>query len=155
MESSDQKHVVGIPVTSFAFAEEKTQGKPSCSALIPKKSNNLTPFFLISLFQTPILCMPILTSYPLHCTDKKSSFIHQVSKLSHKTDSYMQGFKEHCKNSSIVLFLTDASRAMLVRHKSSSSTNIFFFCSDSGIKTFRNYQRKIKIWCKGAPSWQH
>ncbi|GJN20925.1 hypothetical protein PR202_gb08363 [Eleusine coracana subsp. coracana] len=64
MESSAQKHVIGIPLTSFAYADEKKQGKPSCSALIPKK-------------------------------DKKSSFIHRVNKLSQKTDSYMQGFKEH------------------------------------------------------------
>lgn len=40
MESSAQKHVIGIPLTSFAYADEKTQGKPSCSALIPKKGNN-------------------------------------------------------------------------------------------------------------------
>jgi hypothetical protein len=27
-----------------------------------------------------------------------------MNKLSHKTDSYMQEFKEHCKNPTIVLF---------------------------------------------------
>ncbi|XP_062205902.1 putative GEM-like protein 8 [Phragmites australis] len=64
MESFAQEHVVGIPLASFAYANEKTQGKPSCSALIHKKN-------------------------------KKSSFIQRMSKLSHKTDSYVQGFKEH------------------------------------------------------------
>ncbi|KAL5676575.1 hypothetical protein ACJX0J_012706, partial [Zea mays] len=34
----------------------------------------------------------------------KSSFIHRMNKLSHKIDSYMQGFKEHYKNPTIVLF---------------------------------------------------
>ncbi|KAF8722504.1 hypothetical protein HU200_022331 [Digitaria exilis] len=65
MESFAQEHVIGIPLASFAYAqEETTQGKPSCSALIHKKN-------------------------------KKSSFIYQMNKLSQKTDSYMQGFKEH------------------------------------------------------------
>ncbi|PUZ38522.1 hypothetical protein GQ55_9G203800 [Panicum hallii var. hallii] len=64
MESFAQEHVIGIPLASFAYAQEETQGKPSCSALIHKKN-------------------------------KKSSFIYRMSKLSQKTDSYMQGFKEH------------------------------------------------------------
>ncbi|RLN42312.1 hypothetical protein C2845_PM01G38970 [Panicum miliaceum] len=63
MESFAQEHVIGIPLASFAYAQEETQGKPS-SALIHKKN-------------------------------KKSSFIYRMSKLSQKTDSYMQGFKEH------------------------------------------------------------
>jgi hypothetical protein len=42
MESSAQEHVVGIPLTSFAYADGKTQGQPSSSALILKKSNHLT-----------------------------------------------------------------------------------------------------------------
>ncbi|PWZ04071.1 putative GEM-like protein 8 [Zea mays] len=56
METFTQEHVIGIPLTSFAYADEERQGK---------------------------------SSY------KKSSFIHRMNKLSHKTDSYMQGFKEH------------------------------------------------------------
>ncbi|KAJ1295074.1 hypothetical protein BS78_01G196300 [Paspalum vaginatum] len=64
MESFSQEHVIGIPLASFAYADEETQGKPSCSALIHKRN-------------------------------KKSSFIYRMSKLSEKTDSYMQGFKEH------------------------------------------------------------
>ncbi|RCV42391.1 hypothetical protein SETIT_9G213000v2 [Setaria italica] len=63
MESFTQEHVIGIPLVSFAYADEETQGKPSCSALIHKKN--------------------------------KSSFIYRMSKLSQKTDNYMQGFKEH------------------------------------------------------------
>jgi hypothetical protein len=42
MESFAQEHVIGIPLASFAYAQEETQGKPSCSALIHKKSKNLT-----------------------------------------------------------------------------------------------------------------
>ncbi|CAN6304771.1 unnamed protein product [Urochloa humidicola] len=64
MESFAQDHVIGIPLASFAYAQEETQGKPSCSALIHKKN-------------------------------KRSSFIVRMSKLSQKTDTYMQGFKEH------------------------------------------------------------
>ncbi|RCV42390.1 hypothetical protein SETIT_9G212900v2 [Setaria italica] len=63
MESFSQEHVIGIPLASFAYAQEETQGKPSCSALVHKKN--------------------------------KSSFIYRMSKLSKKTDNYMQGFKEH------------------------------------------------------------
>ncbi|CAN6282669.1 unnamed protein product [Urochloa humidicola] len=64
MESFSQDHVIGIPLASFAYAQEETQGKPSCSTIIHKKS-------------------------------KKGSFITRMSKLSQKTDTYMQGFKEH------------------------------------------------------------
>jgi hypothetical protein len=49
------------------------------------------------------LYMPILIWYHLHDTGKKSSFIHRMSKLSQKTDNYMQGFKEHCKNTTLIL----------------------------------------------------
>jgi hypothetical protein len=48
--------------------------------------------------------VPILIWYPLNDADK-SSFIYRMSELSQKTDNYMQGFKEHCKNSTPVLFL--------------------------------------------------
>ncbi|XP_008664831.2 GEM-like protein 7 [Zea mays] len=64
MESFVQKHVVGVPLTSFAYADEERRGKPSCSAMVHKKN-------------------------------KKGSFICWMNKLSHKTDNYMQGFKEH------------------------------------------------------------
>ncbi|AQK68246.1 Putative GEM-like protein 8 [Zea mays] len=64
METFTQEHVIGIPLTSFAYADEERQGKSSCSTMVHKKN-------------------------------KKSSFIHRMNKLSHKTDSYMQGFKEH------------------------------------------------------------
>ncbi|CAN6293145.1 unnamed protein product [Urochloa humidicola] len=64
MESFSQDHVIGIPLASFAYAQEETQGKPSCSTIIHKKN-------------------------------KKGSFIIRMSKLSQKTDTYMQGFKEH------------------------------------------------------------
>ncbi|KAE8781081.1 putative GEM-like protein 8 [Hordeum vulgare] len=64
MEGFSQKHVIGIPLPSFAYADEKTQGKPSCSSLVRNK-------------------------------DKKNSIVYRMSKLSQKTDTYMQGFKEH------------------------------------------------------------
>ena len=106
MESFIQEHVVGIPLVSIAYADEETEGTPSCSALIRKKSKNLTTFFPSSPcpFAITLRCMPILIWYSLHYTDKKSSFIYRMSKLSQKKDNYMQGFKEHCKNSTIVLF---------------------------------------------------
>ncbi|VAH04563.1 unnamed protein product [Triticum turgidum subsp. durum] len=65
MEGFSQKHAIGIPLPSFAYADEKTQGKPSCSSLVRNK-------------------------------DKKNSIVYRMSKLSQKTDTYMQGFKEHC-----------------------------------------------------------
>ncbi|KAL5660388.1 hypothetical protein ACJX0J_027513, partial [Zea mays] len=55
------------------------------------------------------------------------SFIHRMNKLSHKTDSYMQGFKEHCKNPTIVLL------HKVVNH---------------GTKNFRNYKRKLSFGAK-------
>ena len=64
MEGFSQKHVIGIPLPSFAYADEKTQGKPSCSSLVRNKK-------------------------------KKNSIVYRMSKLSQKTDTYMQGFKEH------------------------------------------------------------
>ncbi|KAL6883748.1 hypothetical protein ACP4OV_011162 [Aristida adscensionis] len=64
MAHFSQEHVVGIPLASFAYADEKIQGKPPCCALIHKKN-------------------------------KKHSFIYRMNKLSKKTDSYVQGFKEH------------------------------------------------------------
>ncbi|KQJ97210.1 hypothetical protein BRADI_3g29460v3 [Brachypodium distachyon] len=64
MEGFSQKHVIGIPLASFAYADEETQGKLSCSALVHKK-------------------------------DKKNSIIYRMSRLSQKTESYVQGFKEH------------------------------------------------------------
>ncbi|XP_006661887.1 putative GEM-like protein 8 [Oryza brachyantha] len=64
MEGFSQEHVTGIPLTSFAYADEKTQAKTSRSCLVHKKG-------------------------------KKHSIIYRVSKLSQKTDSYVQGFKEH------------------------------------------------------------
>uniref|UniRef100_A0A452YHW8 GRAM domain-containing protein n=1 Tax=Aegilops tauschii subsp. strangulata TaxID=200361 RepID=A0A452YHW8_AEGTS len=64
MEGFSQKHVIGIPLPSFAYADEKTQGKPSCSSLVRNK-------------------------------EKKNSIVYRMSKLSQKTDTYMQGFKEH------------------------------------------------------------
>jgi len=112
MESFAQEHVIGIPLASFAYAQEEAQGKPSCSALIHKKSKNLTACFLSSPFAT-LLCKSKLIFHPLYNTDKKGSFIYRMSKLSQKTDSYMQGFKEHCKNPTILLFLKDESCAML------------------------------------------
>lgn len=65
MEGFSQKHVIGIPLPSFAYADEKTQGKPPCSSLVRNKA------------------------------DRKNSIVYRMSKLSQKTDSYMQGFKEH------------------------------------------------------------
>ncbi|XP_047095984.1 putative GEM-like protein 8 [Lolium rigidum] len=61
MESFNQEHVIGIPLSSLRYADER---KPTCSTLACKK-------------------------------DKKNSIIYRLSKLSQKTDSYMQGFKEH------------------------------------------------------------
>ncbi|CAL4934015.1 unnamed protein product [Urochloa decumbens] len=95
MESFTQEHVIGIPLVSFAYADEETQGKRSCSALIHKKSKNRTACFPSSPSAITLVCMPMLILYPLHDTDKKSSFIYCMSKLSQKTDNYMQGFKEH------------------------------------------------------------
>nr|TKV93216.1 hypothetical protein SEVIR_9G211600v2 [Setaria viridis] len=37
MESFTQEHVILIPLVSFAYADEETQQKPSCSALIHKR----------------------------------------------------------------------------------------------------------------------
>jgi len=48
MESFAQEHVIGIPLASYAYASE--EGKPSCSALIHKKSKNLTTCFFSSPF---------------------------------------------------------------------------------------------------------
>ncbi|KAF0930182.1 hypothetical protein E2562_030839 [Oryza meyeriana var. granulata] len=64
MEGFSQEHVIGIPLSSFAYADEKIQAKTSRSALVHKKG-------------------------------KKNSIIYRMSKLSQKTDSYVQGFKEH------------------------------------------------------------
>ncbi|KAF0930180.1 hypothetical protein E2562_030839 [Oryza meyeriana var. granulata] len=52
-----------------------------------------TRVLLFLLFQT--LSMPVLILYPFHCSGKKNSIIYRMSKLSQKTDSYVQGFKEH------------------------------------------------------------
>jgi len=51
MESFAQEHVIGIPLASYAYANE--EGKPSYSALIHKKSKNLTTCF----FSSPFPCM--------------------------------------------------------------------------------------------------
>uniref|UniRef100_A0A0E0M921 GRAM domain-containing protein n=1 Tax=Oryza punctata TaxID=4537 RepID=A0A0E0M921_ORYPU len=64
MEGFNQEHVIGIPLASFAYAEEKIERKTSPSSLVHKKG-------------------------------KKNSIIYRMSKLSQKTDSYVQGFKEH------------------------------------------------------------
>ncbi|KAL5224146.1 hypothetical protein ABZP36_010785 [Zizania latifolia] len=64
MEGFSQEHVIGIPLASFAYADEKIHGKTSQSALVHKK-------------------------------DKKNSIVYRMSKLSQKTDSYVQGFKAH------------------------------------------------------------
>ncbi|KAL6640911.1 hypothetical protein ACP70R_019092 [Stipagrostis hirtigluma subsp. patula] len=64
MAHFNQEHVIGIPLASFAYADEKPRAKPSCSAMVHEKN-------------------------------KKHSFIHRMNKLSKKTDSYVQGFKEH------------------------------------------------------------
>jgi hypothetical protein len=61
MESFTQEHVIGIPLTSFAYADEERQGKPSCSALVHKKSKNLATCFPSSSFAKKILSAPILT----------------------------------------------------------------------------------------------
>jgi hypothetical protein len=45
MEGFVQKHVVGVPLTSFAYADEERRGKPSCSAMVHKKSKNLATCF--------------------------------------------------------------------------------------------------------------
>jgi hypothetical protein len=37
METFTQEHVIGIPLTSFAYADEERQGKSSCSAMVHKK----------------------------------------------------------------------------------------------------------------------
>ncbi|KAF0930181.1 hypothetical protein E2562_030839 [Oryza meyeriana var. granulata] len=68
MEGFSQEHVIGIPLSSFAYADEKIQAKTSRSALVHKKG-------------------------------KKNSIIYRMSKLSQKTDSYVQGFKEHSEYS--------------------------------------------------------
>ena len=47
-ESSAQEHVVGVPLVSFAYADEKHKEKLSCSALIQKRSKNLTTYFQVS-----------------------------------------------------------------------------------------------------------
>jgi hypothetical protein len=63
MESFAQEHVIGIPLASFAYAQEEAQGKPSCSALIHKKSKNLTSHDMVPQFSfcnNFTLYMPIL-----------------------------------------------------------------------------------------------
>jgi hypothetical protein len=50
MESFTQKHVIGIPLTSFAYADEERQGKPSCSTMVHKKSKNLATWYPSSSF---------------------------------------------------------------------------------------------------------
>jgi hypothetical protein len=62
MEGFSQEHVIGIPLSSFAYADEKTQRKPTCSSLVRKKGNDLTIFFPISLFPPTVMCMPLLIS---------------------------------------------------------------------------------------------
>jgi hypothetical protein len=156
MESFAQEHVVGIPLASFAYAQEETQGKPSCSALIHKKSKNLTTCFFSSPFATALLCRLILICHPFNgyrYIRRLCSFIGWA-KLSQKTDSYMQGFKEHCKNPTIVLSWRKKD-VLCEIVKSSDHWWIFFLCSKPGTKTFRNHQREIELRCKGSTSWQH
>jgi hypothetical protein len=98
MESFSQEHVVGIPSSSLRYADEKTQIKPTCPTLVRNKDNDPTIFFPVSLYPPTVMCMLILISIlSLAGADKKNSIIYRISKLSQKTDSYMQGFKEHSK----------------------------------------------------------
>jgi hypothetical protein len=62
MESFAQEHVIGIPLASYAYANE--EGKPSYSALIHKKSKNLTTCFFSSPLQQ--LCKSRLIWRPSH-----------------------------------------------------------------------------------------
>jgi hypothetical protein len=94
MESFNQEHVVGIPLSSLRYADER---KPTCSTLACKKGNDLTIFFPVSLCSTYSDVSVNTDFYPFLGADKKNSIIYRLSKLSQKTDSYMQGFKEHCK----------------------------------------------------------
>jgi hypothetical protein len=55
MEGFSQEHVIGIPLASFAYAEEKIERKTSRSSLVHKKGNNPMPLFLISPFPAAIL----------------------------------------------------------------------------------------------------
>jgi hypothetical protein len=51
METFTQEHVIGIPLTSFAYADEERQGKSSCSAMVHKKSKNLATCFPSASFE--------------------------------------------------------------------------------------------------------
>ncbi|KAG2548266.1 putative GEM-like protein 8 [Panicum virgatum] len=48
MESFIQEHVVGIPLVSIAYADEETEGTPSCSALIRKKNKKSSFIYRMS-----------------------------------------------------------------------------------------------------------
>jgi hypothetical protein len=74
-----------------------------------------------------------------------------MSKLSQKTDNYMQGFKEHCKNTTLILLF---KINMCYEFKILMTDKSFSLCSKCGTEIYRNYQREIKLWCKGSTSWQ-
>ena len=153
MESFIQEHVVGIPLVSIAYADEETEGTPSCSALIRKKSKNLTTFFPSSPcpFAITLRCMPILIWYSLHYTDKKSSFIGWAN-WARKKITTCKGSKNTVKIQPLSFF-HKWKFCHIDKIKFSSLIQSFFLCSISGTKNFRIYQRETKLRCKGSPSW--